>query len=68
MRCCKIPKQESSPINSPRPAPAGTSGHTKEKPDLTHSQDPHSGIGHADGVDWAPNSVGARCLWRHHVH
>jgi hypothetical protein len=26
------------------------------------------GIGHADGLDWAPNSVGARCLWRHHVH
>jgi hypothetical protein len=27
-----------------------------------------SGIDHANGVDWAPNSVGARCLWRHHVH
>ena len=26
------------------------------------------GIGHADGLDWAPNSVGARCLLRHHVH
>jgi hypothetical protein len=26
------------------------------------------GIGHADGLDWAPNRVGARCLWRHHVH
>ena len=38
----KYHKQQSSPINSPRPAPAGTSGHTKEKPDLTHSQDPHS--------------------------
>jgi hypothetical protein len=25
------------------------------------------GIGHADGLDWAPNSVGARRLWRHHV-
>jgi hypothetical protein len=26
------------------------------------------GIGHADGLDWAPNSVGARYLWRRHVH
>ena len=26
------------------------------------------GIGHADGIDCAPNSVGARYLLRHHVH
>ena len=26
------------------------------------------GIGRADGLDWAHDSISAYCLWRHHVH